>query len=71
MPLGMKVGLGPGHIALAGVQLSLRKGHNSPHPTFLPIVARQSPISATAELLLKYVRVAAGLCMTNLRQWRS
>jgi len=47
MPLGTKVGLGPGHIVL--------DGDPAPHhtPTFWPmsIVAKQSPISATAELL--------------------
>ena len=47
MPLGMEVCLGPDHIVL--------DGDPAPHPTptFWPmsIVAKQSPISATAELL--------------------
>jgi len=38
VPLGMKVGLGPGHIVFNGTQLPPppRKGHSSP-PTFLPM----------------------------------
>jgi len=49
MPLGKEVGLVPGHIVLDG----------DPAPTAvpshfrpMPIVAKRSPISATAELLL-------------------
>jgi len=49
MPLGKEVGLGPGHIVLDG----------DPAPTAaprhfrpMPIVAKQSLFSATAELLL-------------------
>ena len=52
MPVGMEVGIGPGHIVLHGdPALPLRKGHSS--PTFLPMpfVAKRSPISATAELV--------------------
>jgi len=47
MPFGTEVGLGPVHIVLMGTQQPL---------TFLPmyIVAKRSPISATADLLLKY-----------------
>jgi len=46
MPLGKVVGLGPGHIVLDG----------DPAPTAahfrpMPIVAKRSPISATAEHL--------------------
>jgi len=46
MPLGKEVGFGPGHIVLDG----------DPAPTADPppltaIVAKRSPISATAELL--------------------
>jgi len=45
MPLGMEAGLGPGDTVLEG---------NTASPTFRPIsiVAKWSPISATAELLL-------------------
>ena len=54
MKLGTDVGLGPGHIVLdedrAGPAPPLPKGHI---PTFRPmsIVAKRSPISATAENL--------------------
>jgi len=47
MPHGRKVGLGPDHIVIDG---------DPPPPKFLymSIVAKWSPISATAEHLLKY-----------------
>ena len=50
MKLGMKVGLDPGHIFSDGDPAS-SKGHS---PNFRPIsiVAKRSPISATAEHLL-------------------
>jgi len=54
MPLGKEVGFGPGHIVLnsdpVGTQLPPPQ---QPLPTFRPmsIVAKRSPISATAELL--------------------
>ena len=54
MPLGREVGLGPGHIVLDGDPAPpSRKGH-SPH-SFRPmyIVAKQLPISATAEFLFR------------------
>ena len=58
MPLGTEVGLGPGDTLLDGDSASpYGKGHSST-PTFRPmsfwptsIVAKRSPISATAELL--------------------
>ena len=52
MPLGTEVGFGPGDIVLDWVQLPLAK--KSTVPNFRPvfIVAKRSPISATAELLL-------------------
>jgi len=54
VPVGTEVGLGPGHIVLDGdtAPPSLKKGHYRP-PTFWPksIVAKPSPVSATAELL--------------------
>jgi len=31
MPLGMEVGLGPGHIVLDGYPAPSGKGHSSPH----------------------------------------
>jgi len=54
MPLGTEVGLGPGHIVLDGDPPPPRKGAQQP-PLFLAhfaLVGLQSPISATAELLL-------------------
>jgi len=55
VPLGTDVCLGPGDIVLDGGPSSTLKG--TQHPTFRPmsIVAKRSPISATAELL--YLRV--------------
>jgi len=55
MPLGMQVGLGPGPTVLDGNAGPPRKGAQQP-PTFRPacIVAKRSPISETAELLLLY-----------------
>ena len=61
VPLGVKVGLGPGHIVLHGDTAHFQKGHSLPRPpkrgtspNFRPmsIVTRRSPISAAAELLL-------------------
>jgi len=56
MPFGTKVGLGPGHIMLLGDPVpTAQKGSTAPLPhDFWPmsIVAKQSPISATAEHLL-------------------
>jgi len=52
MPLGKEVGLGPGHIVLDGDPVGT-KPPTATHPHFrpMPIVAKRSPISATAELL--------------------
>ena len=53
MPLGMEVGLGL-HIVLDGDPAPPKRGHSSPPPNFrrsVHIVAKRSPISATAELL--------------------
>jgi len=52
MPLGTELGLGPGHIVLDRNPASPRKGAQQT-PTFRPIsiVAKRSPISATAKLL--------------------
>jgi len=48
MPLGKEVGLGPGHIVL-----DVDPAPTADPPQFrpMPIVAKRSPISATAELL--------------------
>ena len=53
MPLGKEVGLGPGHIVLDDDPMGTQPPTAAP-PYFrpMPIVAKQSPISATAELLL-------------------
>jgi len=53
MPLGKEVGLGPGHTVLDGDPVGTHSPQQ-PLPTFRPmsIVAKWSPISATAELLL-------------------
>jgi len=51
MPLGMEVGLGPGHIVLDG-NSTTPKGTAA--PLFGPcLLAKRSPISATTDLLLK------------------
>jgi len=63
MPLGTQVGLGPGDIVLDGDPVPTKKGHTT--PTFRPmsIVAKQSPISDTAELLYKMAsNIARSLC---------
>ena len=51
MPLGMEVGLGPGLIVLDGnpAPVPKRRGHNPPSFRPMSIVAKRSPISATAE----------------------
>jgi len=50
MKLGTEVGLGPGHIMLDGDPApTYERGTTA--PTFRPIVAKRSPISAAAELL--------------------
>jgi len=50
LPLSREVGLGLGDIVLDGAQLP-QKGHG-PQFSAMSIVAKRSPISATAELLL-------------------
>jgi len=59
MPLGKEVGLGPGHIVLYGDPVGTQRPPQQPLPTFRPmsIVAKRSPISATAELLFVSVFV--------------
>ena len=36
MPLGMDVGLGPGHVTIDGTELPQTRGHSSPPPIFGP-----------------------------------
>jgi len=52
MSLGKVVGLGPGHIVLDGDPVGTQPPTAAP-PQFrpMPVVAKRSPISATAELL--------------------
>ena len=54
MPLGTEVGLGPGH-TVSDRDPAPRKGTEQPLPSFWPlsIVAKWSPILATAELLFR------------------
>ena len=52
MPLDTEVGFGPDDIVLDGAQLPQKKGH-APNFRLMSIVAKRSPILATAELLLK------------------
>jgi len=52
MPLRTKVGLGPGRIGLDGDPAPLRKGAQLPNFRPMSIVAKRSPISATAEHFL-------------------
>jgi len=54
MPLGKEVGLGPGHIVLDGDPVGTPTAV-PPHFRPMPIVAKRSTISATAELLLQTV----------------
>jgi len=55
MPLGTEVGLGPGDIVLDGNPAPHGRGTAAPRPSFRPmsIVAKRSPISASAELFGK------------------
>ena len=53
MPLGREVGLGPSDIVLDGdPQLPLKRG-TAPNFGPISIVAKRSPVSATAEHLLQ------------------
>jgi len=53
MPLGKVVGLGPGHIVSDGNQWGASPPQQPlSHFRPMPIAAKRSPISATAELLL-------------------
>jgi len=68
MPLGMEVGLGPDHIVLDGdLSTPPKKGAQQP-PTFQPmsVVAKRSPISATAQLLFTCVVGARSLLLCKL-----
>ena len=53
MSLGKEIGHGSGHIVLDGDPVGTQRAPQQPLPTFRPmsVVAKRSPISATAELL--------------------
>jgi len=55
MPLCMQVGLGPGDIVLYEDPAPITTKRGRAPPTFLSMstVSKRSPVSATAELLLK------------------
>ena len=65
MPLGKEVGLGPGHIVLDGDPVGTQPPAAAP-PDFrpMPIVAKRSPISATAELV--FFTAHRGLIPANI-----
>jgi len=65
MPFGTELGLGPDHIVLDGDPAPPRKGAQYPPPTFqaMCIVAKRSPISATADLLFMVAK--AGTVCAN------
>jgi len=55
MKLGMQVGLRPSHIVLDGNPALLRQRDTAPNFRRMSIVAKRSPISATAEHLLLFI----------------
>jgi len=67
MPLGTEVGLGPVHIVLDGNPAPPKKKGGIAAPTFrpMPIVAKRSPISATAELLSQLLKGGIAPCLLN------
>jgi len=66
MPLSNEVGLGPGHIVLDGDPAGTQPPQQ-PVPTFRPmsIVAKWSPISATAEILLRKRKIYLVVCFLH------
>ena len=59
-PFATEVDLGPGHIVLNGAQLSPKKG-TAPNFRPMSIVAKRSPILATAEHLYNQLATPAQL----------
>jgi len=55
MPQGTQVGLGPGHIVLDRDPAAQKKAQQLPIFQPMSIVAKRSPISATAKLLLRFL----------------
>ena len=84
MPLGTEIGLSSGDIVLDGDPAPLKRG-TAPCPTFRPmsIVAKRSPMSATAEHLFgvvtgnifssvnKMTLTSLGECLRNCFEWLS
>jgi len=71
MPLGTEVGLGSGDIVLDGdpAPPSKRRGGTAaPHFSAMSVVAKRSPISATAEHLSTFTRCVCVLCM-HVHMW--
>jgi len=68
MPLGMEVSLGPGHIVLDGDPAPLIRGTA---PQFRPVsvVAKQSPVSATAEHLCSLTTQLSVMEISKCRDW--
>jgi len=63
MPLGKEVGLGPGRIVLDGDPVGTQFPTAAPgHFRPMPIVAKRSPISATAELLFHIIDTKLNSC---------
>jgi len=70
MPLGKVVGLGPGHIVLDGEPVGTQPPTAAPpHFRPMPIVAKRSPISATAELLF-YLYLISKIELRSFTRWR-
>ena len=72
MPLGIEVDLGPGHIVLDGDPAPPPSKGAQQLPSFRPmfVVAKRSPISATAELLFHAPRCSIVGEPANRHQWR-
>jgi len=64
MPFGTEVGLGPEDSVLDGGSFSLPKMGHAPNLRLMSIVAKRSPNSATAELVLdRLLRVDYGVAV--------
>jgi len=60
--IGKEVGLGPGRIVLDGDPVGTQpRTAAAPHFRSMPIVAKRSPISATAELVFSYLLLVLSL----------
>jgi len=66
MPLGKVVGLGPGHILNGDPVGTHPPTAAPPHFRPMPIVAKRSPMSATAEFLLKVLIEAFCTTFANI-----